>query len=271
MTQRTFYPGDKWVYFKIYCPPTMTNYILTERIGSLVNRWYDEGIIEKWFYIRYSDTGYHIRLRVELICLNHISKVVIELRNQLSEELGNGTVSSIQLDTYQRELERYGASYMELCESFFFKDSCSVLETIKEKTEDIDLICHSILWLLGLLISIEMTDNNITDYLLGMEDRYQREFRLSTFQIKVINDEYRKIRGNLIGEALELYGKPRLKVNHIDWITAPDSSQYLLSSLVHMHVNRVFPKNQRLYEYIIYHITNKVFDSILKISASSQV
>jgi len=267
MTQRTFYPGDRWIYFKIYSPPTLTDYILTERIDPLVNRWIKEEVIGKWFYIRYWDTGHHIRLRTELTDLNHIGKVVTELRKQLSEELENGTVSGIQLDTYQRELERYGADSIEKCESFFFEDSSKVLVTIKDKTEDMELICNSIIWLLNLLVSLGMSDIQVKEYMMKMEDKYLREFSLSTSQIKVINNEYRKHSSEIMRCIQELYRQPRQKDDKTAWIIAPEASQYLLSSLVHMHVNRVFAMNQRLYEYIVYHMANKAFESVIKKTA----
>lgn len=267
MTQRTFYPGDRWVYFKIYTPPTQTNYLLTERIGPLVNRWLEEGIISRWFYIRYSDMGHHIRLRTELNDLNIIGKIVTGLRIQLSEELGNGTVSSIQLDTYQRELERYGENLIDYCETFFFEDSCKVLDTIKYITDDIQLICQSIIWLWDLLVSLGMTNAQIKRYLTEMEVRYQQEFRLSTLQIKVINDEYRTQSREIIKLMLELYSQTSQKAANSSWITSPEAPLYLLSSLVHMHFNRLFTMNQRLYEYIVYHMANKALESILKLEA----
>lgn len=81
MTQRIFYPGDKWVYFKIYSAPTSTNNILVIKILPLITQWIGGGIICKWFFIRYSDTGHHIRFRVELADLQFIGKVITELRS----------------------------------------------------------------------------------------------------------------------------------------------------------------------------------------------
>lgn len=263
MIQRIFYPGDKWVYFKIYSAPTLANHILVDRILPLVTRWIEEGKIVKWFFIRYSDTGHHIRLRTELTELQHIGDIITGLRKQLSEELGNGTVSSIQLDTYQRELERYGVNDMENCETFFFEDSRMIIEAAKANPSDPELICHSILWLMGLLFSFDMSEEKISDYLKVMEERYRWEFGLSTSQIKVINDEYRRLSPKFMENMIKKYEQRRIDDKHL-WITAPDSSQYLLSSLIHMHMNRMFSMNQRLYEYIVYHMAAKGFDSLLK-------
>lgn len=264
MTQRIFYPGDKWMYFKIYSAPTQANHILVDRILPLVTRWIEEGKIVKWFFIRYSDSGHHIRLRTELTKLQCIGDIITGLRKQLSEELGNGTVSCIQLDTYQRELERYGVNDMENCETFFFEDSCVVLDAIKTKPSDLELISHSIMWLYGLLFLLDMSDDRIKAYLKEMESRYQREFGLSVSQVKVINDEYRRLSPVIIKKLMKMYEDRCQEDDRYSWITAPDSSQYLLSSLVHMHMNRTFEMNQRLYEYIVYHMAAKGFDSLLK-------
>ncbi|MCM1140511.1 MAG: thiopeptide-type bacteriocin biosynthesis protein [Muribaculum sp.] len=242
----------------------MANYLLTERIGPLVNKWTDEGLIDKWFFIRYSDTGHHIRLRTRLINLDNIGILITELRIHLTEELNNGTVSSIQLDSYQRELERYGVSNIEKCESFFFEDSCKALDIIQRKKEDIELIRHSVIWILNLLVSLGITDKQICEYLNEMEDGYQREFRLSTHQVKLINDAYRRFSREILRQALELCCQPRVTAEKVTWIVASDVSPHLLSSLVHMHINRLFAMNQRLYEYIVYHMANKVFESVEK-------
>lgn len=264
MTRRIFYPGDEWVYFKIYSAPTLDNHILLNCILPFTTICFEDGAIDKWFFIRYSDTGHHIRLRMKLTDPHHLGKIITCLRNHLSEELDNGTVSSIQLDTYQRELERYGTEDMGTCETFFFEDSGLVLDVLKTQCSDQEMICHSIMWLLGLLFSLGMSEKGIKDYLKEMESRYQREFGLSTLQIKVVNDEYRRLSPAIMKDLMQRYRERCGNVDKYSWITAPGSSQYLLSSLVHMHMNRLFQMNQRLYEYIVYHMSAKVFDSLLK-------
>lgn len=264
MTQRTFYPGDKWVYFKIYIPPTLANQILIERIYPLVNEWIEEKVISKWFYIRYSDTGYHIRLRTELIELSYMGKVVTELRKQLSEELGNGTVSRIQLDTYQRELERYGVDLIERCEYFFYEDSQKVLSTISEKLKEEDLLCASIKWVMCLLLRSGLDVDQMKQYLSEMEMECQREFNLSQQQIKAMNDYYRVLRSRILENVKEIISTSDDCESTYTWIQNAKKSRSLLSSLIHMHMNRLFATSQRLYEYIVYHIAYKGLDSVVK-------
>ena len=65
-TIRSFYPGDKWLYYKLYGGVKSCDFILPIYILPMMNRLKRMHLISKWFYIRYSDPDFHIRLRIEL-------------------------------------------------------------------------------------------------------------------------------------------------------------------------------------------------------------
>ncbi len=264
MIQRIFYPGDRWVYFKIYCAPMSTNNILLDKIKPLMSQWIDERIIDKWFYIRYADPVHHLRVRVELKETYYLGLVISNLRVKLTDDLENGIVSDIKIDSYHREIERYGADNMVNCENFFFEDSCNVLDLIKYNGTDIDMIYLTIEWIFSLLFSLYMDDNKIKNYLSDMDNRYRKEFGLSIQQIKIINDEYRKISSKILSFLLNYHHELRETKIDKTWIVSPNFTNNLLPSLIHMHINRLFSINQRLYEYIVYRMSCKSFDSMLK-------
>ena len=64
--QRTFIIGDNWLYYKIYTGAKTSELILTESIRPVVEELLKNNIIQKWFFIRYSDPHYHIRIRIYL-------------------------------------------------------------------------------------------------------------------------------------------------------------------------------------------------------------
>lgn len=264
MKQRTFYPGDKWLYFKIYLSPLNSNELLLNKIQPIINNWLNNNLIKKWFFIRYNDPNYHLRIRVELTDIPNMGIVIYDLRTQLSYELFNGIISNIQIDTYQREIERYGEKNIENCETFFYEDSVFVLDEIQKHLDDIEMISQCINWILIFLFSLKLQSQEIKDFLKEMNDRYQKEFNLSIYQLKLINNEHRKIRNSIINIFESIYEQAHSYNLKYNWIISGKINRQLLSSLIHMHVNRLFILNQRLYEFIIYHMLCKIFDSIEK-------
>ncbi|RYG00643.1 MAG: hypothetical protein EOO07_35195 [Chitinophagaceae bacterium] len=130
--QRSFHVGDRWVFLKIYCKTKNQNAIL-EQVGKLIGKFTKDKKIQSWFFIRYADPRYHLRLRFllpESQQTNLISEVFIGLRQLLDNEI----ISGIELDTYTRELERYGEQSIEKIEDAFFHNSQMVLSLLKRKS-----------------------------------------------------------------------------------------------------------------------------------------
>lgn len=264
MIQRNFYPGDKWVFFKIYTSPLSANNLLLENINPLITQWMDSKVIDKWFFIRYTDPDYHLRVRVEITDIEKLGRVISEMRTALAEGISGNLVFKIQIDTYQREIERYGELNMERCESFFHQDSDLIIDTINKTDKENDLLVISIIWLCELLSMIKMSDSEILDFVKEMSLRYRKEFNFSNEQIKIMNLKYREIRLKAVDGIKKLHAAPYETTANNHWIRSEDRNGSLLSSLIHMHMNRLFPVNQRVYEFMVYHMFDKAFDSVLK-------
>ena len=63
-SKRTFYPGDEWLYFKLYTGIKTADDILIRSVFPVVKKLMREEIITKFFFLRYSDPDFHIRFRV---------------------------------------------------------------------------------------------------------------------------------------------------------------------------------------------------------------
>ena len=56
-----------WIYLKIYiCEEVADEFIYSEMCG-FINNLKDKKILKQWFFIRYSDPDFHIRLRIKAI------------------------------------------------------------------------------------------------------------------------------------------------------------------------------------------------------------
>ena len=129
--KRVFIPGSKWVYYKVYAGLNTADTILTDKIGPLGDQLIKDGVIDKWFFIRYSDPENHLRIRFHLKDEKLIESVIKGVYHAFESHINNQLIWDLQLATYQRELERYGTNTIEDLESFFHHDSEVLLDIIK--------------------------------------------------------------------------------------------------------------------------------------------
>jgi len=93
--QRTFTPGDHWLYFKVYTGFKTADQIITQVIAPLANQLLNSQIISKWFFIRYSDPELHLRLRFFLTDTNKAGVPVLMLHKALQEHIRHEMVWKI--------------------------------------------------------------------------------------------------------------------------------------------------------------------------------
>ena len=66
------YPFNKWLYLKIYCEKNMDNNLLINIIMPYLKLKKNEKIVDEYFFIKYYDPNYHIRLRIHANIMKHI-------------------------------------------------------------------------------------------------------------------------------------------------------------------------------------------------------
>ena len=74
---RNYQPGMQgWIYLKIYiCEEVADEFIYSEMWG-FINKLKDKKILKQWFFIRYSDPDFHIRLRIKAV---EVGKLFLEI------------------------------------------------------------------------------------------------------------------------------------------------------------------------------------------------
>ena len=133
--QRRFILGDEWAYFKIYSGPKTLEAVLVRELHQLVTELFQTKIIDNFFFIRYSDPDYHLRIRFHLPDVSKLDIVIQGLNNRLRYYLDNRLVWNVCADTYSRELERYGKQTMIEMENLFCLDSLAIINFLKETEE----------------------------------------------------------------------------------------------------------------------------------------
>lgn len=274
--QRTFITGDSWLYYKLYSGQKTSDVILVDIIKPICEELLSKNIIESWFFIRYGDPKSHLRWRLKVSNPQNIGFVIQTIFNACKPLVDSGQIYKIQTDTYKRELERYGSNTMELAETLFWYDSTMIVNIL-------DLIegdeGEKIRWLTGiraidqLLVDFGYSSQQKFDLLNQLAESFGKEFNINSQLIVQLSDKYRKEKKDIfdimnrnkdidspylpvlellkekstnsksvVSNLLEIYSDNKLQI----------SLESLLSSLIHMLMNRLFRSKQRLHEMVIY-------------------
>ena len=129
--QRAFAPGSEWLYLKAYTGTASADRILTDTVGPVIDQLRDAGVLDHWFFLRYADPEHHLRLRLHGEPAALRERALPALTDALADHLGDGTISKVAVDTYDREIERYGGDAgIELAEFIHEADSGAVLKVL---------------------------------------------------------------------------------------------------------------------------------------------
>lgn len=283
--QRGFILGSEWLYFNIYTGINVSDTILTEVIKPVTNKLLQENIIDSWFFIRYRDPEYHLRIRFHLTDKKLLMNILDVLNPYFKNFLNEGLIWKIQTDTYSREIERYGADSMLLSEELFYCESKMVVNFL-------DLIegndGEESRWLFALactdslleIFQFSLTDKiNLLEYLnTNMGDK----FGLNTnknFKIQLGNkyrQESEKIKMILDRNGVEnrdIFSLIRLRKNEIEQsvheILTLDRAhklnitlRSLVTSFSHMQLNRIFKSKSNQHEMICYNFLFRYYKSL---------
>ena len=280
--QRDFILGDKWFYIKLYTGVKTADTVLLEVIKPLSEYLLANKLIKKWFFIRYSDPDFHLRVRFDLLNQEALGAVIMSLNNSLKLFLDNKLISSLQVDTYSRELERYGSKTIDEAETLFFYDSqatIDLLDLIEGDEGEIYRWHFACLAVDRLLTDFRLSENEKLKLMDSLQFGFGQEFGMNN-QLKVqldkkFRDERNQLRGFLLGEN-EFYNpfydilqkKSELSKNVVNTILQLHKNKSLkpelnnlLGSYIHMLLNRIFKSKQRLNEMTVYSLLFRFYRS----------
>jgi len=130
--ERVLVPTSRWLYLKLYTGTATADLVLRDAVAPLVARTMETGAAERWFFIRYNDPQNHLRVRFGGDPAR-LRQIIDWLPEFLDPLLAEDRIARWQLDTYEREIERYGgAEGMEISEAVFHADSEAVLAALED-------------------------------------------------------------------------------------------------------------------------------------------
>lgn len=279
MIQRRFILGSEWIYCKIYTGEKNADTILSNDILEINRTLFKQNKIDKFFFIRYSDVDFHIRLRYHVTSGENITSIINLLYQKLNHNIQNRRIQKLTYDTYVREVERYGASTYEYTETLFSIDSQSIiciLNLIYSHPDKYDLR-----WKIALLLLDDTLDaaaytlEQKKEFVEKRRDAYRREFGITnTEAIRQLNNKFRTNRANIVNTMqrdlpeviLQVLSERKKHLMHVlketDDILEVNLYDYL-SSITHMTVNRFFMTKNRLCEMVVFDYLYRYYDSSL--------
>nr|WP_299031646.1 thiopeptide-type bacteriocin biosynthesis protein [uncultured Tenacibaculum sp.] len=264
--KRNFFPGEKWVYYKVYCGKEVADNVLLECVKPLVALLFKKKLINKWFFIRYTDPDNHLRIRFHLNETKNIGSVILEFQKHVASFIEAKQVWDIQLATYKRELERYGKNTIDNAETFFYRDSETVLSLIEQTIDDKDRFIYTLKYLEQIINTFNFSKNEELLFLERYKNQFQREFNVDMRVKKEMNLMYGEITQTFLNiEPVALSTSQKELINVFKTKAAEKklsvSIEDLVGSLIHMSVNRIFKSKQRMYEMIVYDFLSKKYKS----------
>jgi thiopeptide-type bacteriocin biosynthesis protein len=125
--RRTFPPGSEWTYLKLYTGTATADSLLRQSIGPLARDLLASGAADRWFFIRYADPRFHLRLRFH----GDPQALAGPVEALAARALDRGLAYDAQLGTYEPEVERYhGPHGLDVAERIFHADSDAVIDLL---------------------------------------------------------------------------------------------------------------------------------------------
>ncbi|WP_298542110.1 thiopeptide-type bacteriocin biosynthesis protein [uncultured Aquimarina sp.] len=277
--QRSFIVGSEWLYYKIYTGPKTSDLVLTDIIKPTAMNLLENDIIDKWFFIRYNDPKHHIRVRFHYENPENVAGVINALYASLKEFSDEDLIWKIQLDTYQREIERYGVKTMSESEELFFLDSKMIVDFLDMIDGDEG---EELRW----LFATRAIDQQLQDFgykedekmaLMerlklgfgaefgmnkGLKKQLDKKFRNEHDKIKSFLNFERETDADyapIIDVLAEKSKHSEVLIRKILSVVSKPELDDMMGSYIHMLMNRLFRSKNRLHEMVIYDLLYRTY------------
>ncbi len=276
--QKKYLPGSEILFIKIYSGSKLLEGLLLNELYDLFQDLQQKNIISKWFFIRYADPEAHLRLRVYPTADTNTLLLLSSINKMFSEKVNSDIIWKVVIDTYHREIDRYGYNNIEFSEDFFYHDSECISKILKATKESDDP--ENYRWL-SALKNID-TLFSIAGY-NSLQEKYnevlpiRNSFFIEFGGTKELSDTLsKKYRANKHRIETTLYNQvySDLILDQINELLTRrnDSIKVLadihefrkaLPSYIHMTLNRLFISNQRKHELVIYDFLERYYKSAI--------
>lgn len=279
---REFVVGSEWLSIKFYGGNSSVEKYLLETLKPLLFKAKQDGLIQGFFFLRYGDPDWHLRLRLQGQGARLLAEMVPLIYQQSGDYVKDGPIKQVVIDTYKQELERYGGSdAMPLAECLFCISSEIALQLLDIAQADMETYrwqavlagCHH------LLVAYGLSDEDKLELISMLRDGYGREFGDGSHLRKQLGQKYRDVQDQVLA---------MLERQHLDevqtqlWsildlqlaqLSVPVTGyqqlakdgvlhialESILGSFLHMFCNRMFKAYGREQEFVIYDLLRRYY------------
>jgi len=263
--KRKFFPGEGWVYLKIYGSGSCLQQITRQYLMKIMKTIKGNDGRSQWFFLRYADPKPHLRIRIKSDVMD-IDDVLKVFRSNLGDLMDTDRIWKIVVDTYQREVERYDPRYIDLCEDIFAIDSWFVLDYCAQKGHASEkeriLACLRLCGLYFSAFGFGLEDQH--RFLKEGRDMFSAEFGANKAHRLFFSKYFRQMEDEIDRFAGDFNGDPQLQSLFREYaeqlgravahVPLDGGIEQTLRSVIHMNILRLFPSGNRKYEYFVYSI-----------------
>jgi thiopeptide-type bacteriocin biosynthesis protein len=277
--KRMFIPGDEWLYYKIYSGPKFLEDLLINQIYELTFFLKANGQIDKFYFVRYSDhDGYHLRIRYHFLDDRPTQDSIKVIAEKMMPFIESKVIWKIAIDSYKREIERYGEDIIDTVETIFDISSLKVLNDLRESVEQQNVEerwLKGIVFVENILDTLEFTHENKRDLYNKFYDAYSKEFKAQKVTREYLKEKFREHNKKIEIKLSESSTYP--EENYLDKLRSSvlfiadkfkESNAHipfesLLYSIFHMHFNRIFLTKSRSNEFVLYYLMGAYYNSVI--------
>jgi lantibiotic biosynthesis protein len=123
--------GSDWLFLKLYLPQSLLEDILLCEVRTVIEDLLRDGEITSWFFVRYADPDFHLRLRFhgkpEALVRSTLPRLCCWSQALVEE----GKATRFAFESYEREVRRYGGvEASSVAEEIFRIDSEFTLDLL---------------------------------------------------------------------------------------------------------------------------------------------
>lgn len=276
--RRVFAPGSEWTYVKLYAGSATADRLLHEAVAPLARQLVAAGAADRWFFLRYEDPGFHLRVRFH----GDAGAIRAELDPLVARLLDAGLVHDAAHSTYRREVERYGGPEgIELAEAVFHADSEAVVDLLHLFAPGAAGLDAR--WRIGFLGTERLLQDLGLDpgaraaLCRDMRDAFEREFQVGATTRKAVGARIRTELASLedllaapaggdhpLAPGIAVLDDRSARIATLATelaarrLTAP--MEELAVAFVHMWLNRLHRSENRLHEYVTYALLTRLHE-----------
>jgi lantibiotic biosynthesis protein len=257
-------PMEEWIYYKLYCHSVRANELIGLIQQHIIRKLKTAGLIHNWFFIRYADPDFHIRLRFAADVEN-VPIINSMIHDVLRPAFSNGLISEMQITGYEREWERYPEAIITEVELSFQSSSDLVAAylvatiTNESQPEHYQFAIRSVLLLIA---PYELPAKDLLELFSHLYLAFEKEFSISH---EALNGKLRELktsgilddRSNMTEtpdrDLWQSFGQSHNEVADKISNWPKERKCRLVADLIHMHLNRFFVTDARRQELMVYY------------------